>query len=234
MATTTEISETPKPANRRPSPDRVVVMRYVGWSGYMKMLRIRGDRGRPRMFYLDGDVHLTATSYSHERDKARFGMFIMSIGVALRVPFIMAGSTNYRLKKVDSGFEPDKSYYLDHLHHVRDKKEIDLRIDPPPDLAIEVVLRNSATAAVEISRRLGVPEIWVCTERVLKFMVLGSNGRYAKSATSRAFPCLNASEVLTWIRRPEADGTSDLEWITDLKQWIQEVLLPRVPKITEK
>ncbi len=86
---------------------------------------------------------------------------------------------------------------------------------------------NSADAAVEVSRRIGVPEVWVSTEKGLTFLVLGTDGHYAESSTSRAFPMLSAPEVLEWIRRPLSDAESELDWIQALRRWAEEILIPR-------
>jgi len=208
--------------------DQCVVLRGIGWDGYRRMLRLRGERSLPRMIYLDGDLLLMSPGYLHETDKERIGLFVVTVASCLGLPFRMAGSTTYRRRKKKGGIEPDKSYYLANAPHVRNKKQIDLRIDPPPDLSIEVVYSHSASAAVEVSRRFGIPEVWVCTEKGLKFLVLGPDGNYAESTTSLAFSVLSTSEVLGWVRRPIAEGESDLEWVLDLQRWVQETLIPRV------
>ena len=46
-------------------------------------------------------------------------------------------------------------------NRVRGKKKLSLKIDPPPDLAIEVVQSHDADAAIEVYRRFKVPEVWV-------------------------------------------------------------------------
>ena len=62
------------------------------------------------------------------------------------------------------GVEGDQTYYFANAARVRGKKKIDLRRDPPPDLAIEVVVTHDADEAVEVYRRFRVPEVWVCDQ----------------------------------------------------------------------
>ncbi len=210
--------------------DQLVVLGGIGWAGYEEVLKVRGGRARPRLVYRDGDLLLMSPGHSHERDKDRFLLFVVATARALRIRFRTAGSTTYRRRDKDAGFEPDLSFYFENSPRVRNKKEIDLDVDPPPDLAIEVVYSHSAKAALEVSRRLGVPEAWVCDEIGLKFLVLDEAGHYVQSTASRSLPLLTAEEIVSWVRRPEGEEESDLEWLDDLSSWLREVLLPRIPQ----
>jgi len=185
------------------------------------------------MIFLDGDLTLMSPGHLHEKDKERFGFFIPLVAAELRIPLVMAGSTTYRRHKNKGAIEPDQSYYLANARLIKDKKRIDLRTDPPPDLSVEVVYSNSAKNAIEVSRRFGIPEIWICTERGLRFLTLASNGEYVESNVSLAFPAISSSEVLDWIRRPLADGKFDSDWVLDLQRWVREVVVPRVAKSAE-
>ena len=212
--------------------DQVVAMRGVGWGGYEELLEVRGDRARPRLLYLDGDLFLMSPGHSHERDKDRFLMFVVATARALRMRFRSCGSTTYRRRSKDGGVEPDQSFYFANAGRVAGKLEIDQDVDPPPDLANEVVYSHSADAAVEVYQRLGIPEVWVCDERGLTFLVLGKDGGYEESATSRSFPLLPASEILGWVRHPDGVEFTDLEWLDALDSWMQETLLPRAANHT--
>ena len=88
---------------------------------------------------------------------------------------------------------------------VRGKNKLHLKTDPPPDLAIEAVHSHDADAAIEVYRRFKVPEVWVCDEAELRILILQTNGRYAESPTSAAFPFLSAAEVYDWVRRSQVD-----------------------------
>jgi Uma2 family endonuclease len=206
--------------------DPYVELRGIGWAGYKTVLRLRGDRSRPKMLYLDGDLLLMSPALPHERLKSRLGLFVVEILVGLKIPFLMTGQTTFRRRKKDAGVEPDESYYLANEARVRGKKEIDLRVDPPPDLAIEAVHTHGASMAVETLRRLRVPEVWVCDDDGLRILVLQANRRYTESDRSLAFPFLTGAEILDWTQRPQV--ASDLEWMEDLRRWVQEELIPRV------
>jgi Uma2 family endonuclease len=205
--------------------DQCVVLRDIGWKGYSAVLRLRGDRSIPRMIYLDGSLYLMSPTFSHEHLKERLGSFVMVVAEELDVHCIAAGSTTFRRRGKRGGIEGDQSYYFANLAHIRGKKRIRLRTDPPPDLAIESVWTHGADEAVEVYRRFRVPEVWICDEDQLTILVLQPNGRYAVADRSSVFPVLGASEIHAWVVRSQDDD--DIVWIKELRRWVREVLAPR-------
>nr|WP_279611614.1 Uma2 family endonuclease [Thermostichus vulcanus] len=73
------------------------------------------------------------------------------------------------------------------------KVRLDLSVDPPPDLAIEVDVTSKTQ--IDAYTRLGVPELWVYEGTELKIYTLQS-GQYQNSATSPTFPNL---PILEWV-----------------------------------
>jgi Uma2 family endonuclease len=211
---------------READGDQCVAFPDVGWKGYAALLRLRGERSWPRMVYLDGTVWLISPSFPHERLKKRLGQFATEVAVGLRIAFVPAGSTTLRRRARKGGVEGDQAFYLANEALIRGKDKIDLRTDPPRDLAMEAVYSHDAEAAVEVYRRFRVPEVWVCDEAELVILVLQPNGEYATSTTSAAFPFLSAAEVYERVSQPQT--VAELEWVTALRRWVQRTLMPRV------
>lgn len=210
---------------RESDGDQCVALRDVGWKGYSSLLRLTGDRSAPRIVYLDGTVWLMSPAFAHEKLNKRLGWVVEVIGEELDMPFIAAASTTLRRRRKRGGVEGDQSYYLANESRVRGKKKINLKIDPPPDLAIEAAYSHDADAAIEVYRRLRVPELWICDETELVILVLRSNGRYAKSSTSAAFPFLSGTEIHEWVTRPQTEA--ETKWIKAFRQWVKNTIVPR-------
>ena len=51
---------------------------------------------------------------------------------------------------LDRGIESDECYYIANAPRVRGKETLELPVDPPPDLAIEVDLASLSAAKLEI------------------------------------------------------------------------------------
>lgn len=205
--------------------DQRVVMSGVDWEGYLTVLRLRGDRSGPRIIYLDGDLILMSPAYSHEWLKERLGSFIMVVGEEFDLPCFQAGGTTLRRREKKGGVEGDKMFYLSNAPVLLGKRKIDLETDPPPDLAIEVVNTHSADAAIEVYRRLGVPEVWIWEDSSLLILARQADGNYAETDRTSALPSLTRSEIVEWVGQPPT--RYDTQWIRALRRWVREVLIPR-------
>jgi len=202
-----------------------VMMSAVGWAGYRTLLRLRGDRPRPRMIYLDGDAFLMSPAFPHEELAELLGVLVLVVVEELGIPCRLSGSTTFRRRSKGGGAEADKSFYLANAPRVLGKRTLHLRSDPPPDLVIEAVNTHAADAAVEVWRRFGVPEVWVADGATLQIQALQPDGQYSESLTSVAFPLLHAAEIHEWVTRPDRDATT--AWLKALRRWVAEVLAPR-------
>jgi hypothetical protein len=52
------------------------------------------------------------------------------------------GSTTFKRQDLERGFEADKCFYFQHAEQVRVRDEIDLAVDPPPDLIVDVDIKK--------------------------------------------------------------------------------------------
>jgi Uma2 family endonuclease len=204
--------------------DQCVVLSNIGWKGYSTLLKLRGDRPSPRIVYLDGSLILVSPSYWHEILKVRLSRLVAEVLVGLKIPHLALRSTTFRQRAKRGGVEGDDSYYLSNLDRIRGKKRLNLRVDPPPDLAIEVVVTHAADDAIEVYRRLKVTEVWVCDRDRLTILWLGGDGDYSESERSVAFPALTAREIYSLITQDQADDTA---WIEGIRRWVTDVLVPR-------
>ncbi|MBC7965084.1 MAG: Uma2 family endonuclease, partial [Fuerstia sp.] len=116
-----------------------------------------------------------------------------------RIDIRTSASTTFRRSDLKRGFEADESYYVQNAELIRGKREIDLSIDPPPDLVVEVEITRSAINKLRMFASMGIPEVWRYDGKVLSIGVLQSDG-YSESETSHVlpgFPAALASELLS-------------------------------------
>ncbi len=110
---------------------------------------------------------------------------------------------------------------------VRDPDNIDLDVDPPPDLAIEIEITRSALNRLGIYGALRVPEIWRFNGRDLKVLLRQDDGSYRLSAVSAAFPDIPMAEI---ERFATLEGFRDEnEWARQFREWVRAEVLPRSP-----
>lgn len=79
----------------------------------------------------------------------------------MAVDFVSLGHWTLKQDLAEKGLEADDCYDITHLPDVRGKQELDLTIDPPPDLAIEIDVTTHSQHRFRIYGALGVPEIWI-------------------------------------------------------------------------
>ena len=139
--------------------------------------------------------------------------------VELGIPIRSGGSTTLRSQLKDRGLEPDECYYVASESRVRGRKRINLAVDPPPDLAIEVDISSSSLDQLAIYATLGVPEVWLYDGAMLEVYQLQPDKTYAKQTRSPAFPFLPLDEVERFLaRRNETDETT---WIRSFRAWVK-------------
>src|SRR2546423_4550707 len=104
-----------------------------------------------------------------------------------RIPIAYFGSATWRREDVWKGLEADECYYITNEAMVRGKDEIDLAIDPPPDLAVEVEITHQAIDRFKLYATLGVRELWHFRDERLRAFRLDS-GAYAALDWSLGLP----------------------------------------------
>lgn len=185
------VSATPAPAvlNEPPPAEvvaRRVTLRDVPWSLYERLLALVGD-GLPRMTYDSGALGMEIPSKRHEILRWIAGRFIEAYADESSIDYKPAGSTTWRREAVAGGLEADESYYFQNYGNVHGH-EVDLTVDPPPDLAVEIDLSPPDVEKASVYARLGVPEIWRWRNARLAVLVRQSDGGYAERPASVALP----------------------------------------------
>jgi Uma2 family endonuclease len=207
-------------------PEERFVLRNVGWSGYEALLAMIGD-GHTRVTYDRGDAELMSPSRDHEDYKKLIGRLLETVAEELRIPCKGLGSTTWRKRDNERGLEADDCFYLTSLPRIRGKRgDLDLSVDPPPDLAIELENSRSAIDRMGVYAALGVPEVWRFDGETLTIERLQVDGSYASVERSVEMPVISPDEVVHWVQRGDEieDGT---EWVRSLREWVRAEVLPR-------
>jgi Uma2 family endonuclease len=203
-------------APREPS----FVLRDIDWSGYRSIADSVGE-SHVRLTYDRGNLELMTLSHGHERWSGLLGRLIEALTEEFDMPCQSGGSTTLNREDLERGLEPDRCYYLEHGSAVRDKDEIDLTVDPPPDLAIEVDISRSSLSRMNIYASLGVPEVWRFDGETLCVFRLDSKARYVESEESPHFPMLPLAEVQAFLlRRNSMDET---RLVKAFRAWVREL-----------
>jgi Uma2 family endonuclease len=215
MATVSHSPAATEPPEGRP------ILHDVAWGEYEAMLRIVGDRPI-RVTYDRGTMEIRMPSQKHEQAAQLLGLFVPRLAEELEIPYEPLGMTTWRRPDIEKGLEPDQCYYIQNEAVVRQREAIDLEVDPPPDLAIEVDITSSSLDRMAIYAGLGIPEVWRYDGRALTMTALDPGGHYRPLESSLSFPGLRAADVERFI---DLGRTTDkLRWARELRVWVRNDL----------
>lgn len=173
---------------KRPSSNRVII-RDVSWETYERLLEDLKSRSSPRLAYDRGVLEIMSPQFEHDGAKEILAYIATITLEELEWDFVPAGSTTFKREALKRGFEPDASFYIRNPERVRGKKKLDMEIDPPPDLVIEIDVTTDSMDKFPLYAALGVPEVWRY-EAAIEIWVL-DQGEYVQHHTSVVIPVLD-------------------------------------------
>ncbi len=203
-----------------PSGQRLVLTN-VDWKTYLRLSRLFDERPALRLTYDRGTLEISTVTFAHESRVFLLGRIVAALTEELGLPIAGGGTTTFRRRKRQRGLEPDQCYWIAHEAQVRGKMRIDLRKDPPPDLAIEVEVSRSALNRLAIYVALGIPEVWRFDGKSLTFHLLNSQGKYEVRTHSVIFARVAAVDLLPFLQQ---HGQMDVNaLIRQFRAWMRQV-----------
>ena len=201
-------------------PGQSVSLEDVSWHEFEMILEELGDRRNTRISYNNKVLTIVAPLYEHESSKVTLGDMVKVLLEELDINYAAAGSTTLKRQDIGKGAEPDDSFYIASCEQVLGKKTIDLNIDPPPDLAIEVDLTSKTQ--IDIYEALGVPELWRFDSGQLRIDIL-NDGQYVRVERSRIFPDWPIAELARkYVDKAIASGQGIAT--KELRKWVRSRL----------
>jgi Uma2 family endonuclease len=199
----------------RPSEQRLV-LHNLRWETYEHMLTDLADSRSPRLTYDRGTLEIMSPLPEHEKLSHNQAILVEIVAEARDLDALGLGSTTFKREDLERGFEPDACFYIQNAEQMRDKEQIDLTIDPPPDLIIEIDLTRSSMNKLPIYAQIGVPEVWRYIGQRLMILVL-REGAYHERDESAALPGVKSGTVSALLeasrslRRPA--------WLRQVRDW---------------
>jgi Uma2 family endonuclease len=206
-----------------------VVLHGVRYDEYLS-LRCDESNNHLRMTYYDGTLELMSPEFLHERPARRIGILIAIVASELGIPCEGSRSTTIHRgekgRKKGSGKEPDESFYFANAHRILDNESINLEVDPPPDLWIEVDNRSSSRGRLPVYAAFGVPEVWRynARSRRLWFGRLTGDGTYEAIENGLSLPMLTPALIVEALSLGKS--LTETAWIRLLGDWIRAKLVP--------
>lgn len=202
-----------------PPIGRGMVLEDVDWKTYTGFLKTFERRPNFRLTYDRGVLEIMPR-LDHDGDSRFLCKFVGVLTDELGLTVKSGGSATLRRQLLQRGIEADECFWIANEPRMRGRRELNLRRDPPPDLAIEVDVTHSSLDRLEIYAALGVPEIWRIDGNVVAFLALQADGTYADVAASLSFPLVTPGDVLEHLLM--LDRMDENAVLRRLRQWVRK------------
>lgn len=201
-------------------PGQRVLVQNVHWSEFEAILDELGEHRSTRLMYDNGVLEIMNPLPEHESDKEIISDLLKALLEELDIEFLTLGSTTFKSRRTLKGIEPDQCFYIQHEPAVRGKKRLDLSIDPPPDLVLEVDITSRTHP--DTYAAIGVPELWRRDGNQIQIYVLRSS-QYEQVEDSPTFPGWQLQSVIPeYVEQSRTVGRN--KTMRAFRAWIREQL----------
>jgi len=205
----------------RVPPGQRVQFENISWTDFEAILDELGEHRGTRIAYSAGILEIMAPLPEHETAKVFIGDFVKILLDEMTLEWISLGSTTFKQQLMAAGIEPDDCFYIQNCGRMVGRDRLDLAVDPPPDLVIEVDLTSKTQISAYAALR--VPEVWCYDSGILKICVL-RDSNYVDINVSPTFPNFPLLEVIPqFIKRSQTEVMSSVR--RAFQQWVREELI---------
>jgi len=199
-----------------------IVLHNISWETYEHLLADHENASVPRFTYDRGDLEIMSPLAEHEETNRAIALLVDLVLAEWDINARNFGSTTFRREDAQRGFEPDSCFYVQRAPAIRGKRRVDLRVDPAPDLVIEIDITHSSIDRLALFAALDVSEVWRYDAGRFGMMILES-GSYSSTGVSRVLSGVTADDVSTLVAEVELHGRA--AWLRRVQEWART--LPR-------
>ena len=138
-------------------PGQYIGLKTINWQQFENILVELGESRSSRISYYQQILEIMTPLPEHERIKVILSDLIKVLLDELNMNWESLGSTTFKREDMQAGVEPDDCFYIQNYEQMIGKNRIDLTIDPPPDLVLEIDLTSKTK--INAYQSLKVPEI---------------------------------------------------------------------------
>lgn len=196
-----------------------VILHGVSWATYERLLVDFEDSHAAHFAYDEGRLEIMVLSAEHEEYKDVITLLVNVLAEEMRIDVRSFGSTTFQRADLERGFEPDGCFYIQHEAQVSGKKKLDLTVDPPPDLMIEIDISRPSLNKLPMYAQMGVGEVWRYDGRHLTIFLL-EGGEYSERTESAALPKVTSAALTSFVE--ESKQLKRTAWLRRVREWVQQ------------
>jgi Uma2 family endonuclease len=205
---------------KSPAEQRVV-LHNIGWGTYERLLADHENNSAPRFTYDRGELEIMSPSPEHEALNRSIALLVEFVAAEMGTDVYDLGSTTFKREDLERGFEPDSCFYIENEERIRGKDRIDLAVDPPPDLVIEIDISSPSFSKLPIYAQIGVPEVWRYDGARMTILVLQGTD-YVETLESIVLPPVTGNALTDLLEKSKA--TRRTIWLEGVREWARNRL----------
>jgi Uma2 family endonuclease len=202
-----------------PQDNAKVMLQGITWQTYQSLVQDLESQPAKRLTYDNGMLEIFMPLPPHETYKRLLGRLVEIVTEELDLEIRSLSASTWSRKDLLKGGEADECYYIQNEATVRGKMEIDLSVDPPPDLAIKIDISNLSLPRLPIYAALGVLEVWQFDGKSFKILGLAAT-EYISQRQSLALPIVTVEVVQRFLLQAQEIG--ETSWAKAVRQWVKE------------
>ena len=194
----------------------LLTLRHITWQTYENLLVDLDGQSGVHLTFDQGVLEIMTLTPEHESINRYLSSLIDLLVDELGKDVHPVGSATFKRADVERGFEPDSSFYFTQATQMRGKKRIDLRVDPAPELVIEIDISHGSLDKLSIFAQFGIAEIWRYDGANIHIYHLVDNA-YEEHSDSRIFPSLTDEKIEKFL------ANSQTMTRQELKHWVRKL-----------
>ena len=194
----------------------ILTLHGVSWEEFENLVQAVGEAPNLRIAYDQGKMQIMTISFKHEYYACVLNRLVDRLKHNFRIKTVFFGAAT--LKRNPRGIEPDACFYVQSTSIIGNKINLDLRLDPPPDVVLEVDIHHESFSRFHIYEGLGVPELWHYDEQKLTIYHLQEE-RYEAVTQSLAFPILTDEVLTKFLAQSQNEGQD--ETLLAFEEWLR-------------
>lgn len=197
-------------------PSQSVILPGISWATYESLLKDYAAFAGVRLNYDRGKLEIMTPGPEHENFSRKIEDAAAAIAEAQERDIEPYGSMTFKRADIERGFEPDSCFYIERAEEMRDRKVIDLSVDPAPELVIEVDDTSPSLQKLPLYASVGVREVWRYKNGKITIYGL-DDGAYSERENSLAFPELSRTKLEEFIEQSRTMRRPD--WMRGIREW---------------
>jgi Uma2 family endonuclease len=193
-----------------------LLLQNITWQTYQSLVHELESQPTKHLTHNNGVLEIWIPLPPHESYKRLLGRLVEVITEELDIEIRSLSSATWSREDLLKGVEADECYYIQNEAIVRGKMNIDLTIDPPPDLAIEIDISSPSLPRLPIYAALSVPEVWQFDGKNFKILEWVT-GEYISQIQSKALPAVTVEVVQSLLVQSQNMG--ETSWVKTVRQW---------------